>query len=141
MLELLMNRLILPLVNTFSQHYYWPHVNTRLIKFSTPSRVNLQGCKFLKKINPWLFVLHLTMFIFLRMIYSQNRRLRDSKNQTFLCCLTMVGRLTGNFLKILSADLTNCWWHLCKFLENKKSKNYLNFSFFHYQGFQNSERK
>ena len=34
------------------------------------------------------------------------------------------------FLKILSMDFTIQWWHLSKFLKNKKSKKSQNFSFY-----------
>ena len=51
------------------------------------------------------------MFIFRKMMYSQNDEtgiLRDARNQNFLCCPTMVGRLLEKFLKIISVDYTLC---------------------------------
>ena len=56
--------------------------------------------------------------------------------QAFLLCSTMVARPLQNFFKIFSVDFTICWWHLCKFLKNFKSKKYPNYPFsklHHYQ--------
>ena len=63
-----------------------------------------------------------------------------TKQEAFLLSPTMVAWPLQNFVKILSMDLTFCWWHLCKFFKNHKSKKSLNFSFRHYQVFSESTR-
>ena len=42
--------------------------------------------------------------------------------------------------KIHSVDFTICWWQLCQFFKNYKSKTFLNFPFCHYQVFSKSTR-
>ena len=67
--------------------------------------------------------------------------LKLTKQEAFLLCPTMVARTLQNFVKILSVDLTFCWWHLCKFFKNHKSKKSLNFTFRRYQVFSKSKRR
>ena len=54
----------------------------------------------------------LTTFTFLRIIYSQNRHLRGSRIEDFVCGLNMLGKLTENTLKVLVVDFTNWMWQL-----------------------------
>ena len=72
MLKLSVNLLIFRVVNTFSWRHYWPSIKTRLLKFPSACRNNLQRCIFVKEINHWLLVLFLPMFIFCKRMYSQN---------------------------------------------------------------------
>ena len=59
----------------------------------------------------------------------------------FFATQPLVGTPLQNFLRILSVDFKIQWWHLCEFLEHKKSKKALNVSFYYYQVFSISERK
>ena len=54
-------------------------------------------------------------------------------NYPMAACVFLVGR--ADFLKTLSVDFTIQYWHMCNFLKNKKSKESLNFCFYHHQVF------
>ena len=76
---------------------------------------------------------------FLKMMYSHRKQvfLTFSRNQNFLHCPTMIDSLLHLFLKII--------WilHFCSNVSvsfMKKSKNSLNFSLYHYQGYSKSQR-
>ena len=75
------------------------------------------------------------MFIFLKMMQSQNdlnKCFRGLKNQNFLYCPTMVGRLFENFLKNLFLGFCTLVMESLNFFENK-GENSLNFSLYHHQ--------
>ena len=67
-----MNLLIFPMVDIFSLRHYWPPIKTRLLKFPSPYRNDLQGCIFMKEINHLLLVFFLITFIFSKKMYSRN---------------------------------------------------------------------
>ena len=81
------------------------------------------------------------LFSFLYLFFWKWFIVKMTKQEAFLLCSTMLARTLQNFFKILSMDFTICWWHLCKFFENHKSKKSINFPFCHYQMFSKSTRR
>ena len=96
------------MVDIFSLRHYWPPIKTRLLKFPSPYRNDLQGCIFMKEINHLLLVFFLITFIFSKKMYSRNDEtvVLEVPEIIFFRCPTIVGRPLQNVFKILSVDFT-----------------------------------
>ena len=67
------------------QRHNWPLIKTRLLKFSSAYRNNLQGCIFLKEINHWLLVFPSQAYFLQKNVFSEywNRCFRRSRDLFF----------------------------------------------------------
>ena len=126
----------------WSTDFRHERVNTRLLKFLPPWKVNLHGPVFLERINHWLLAFPSYVNFFEHDEFSEwcNRYFWGSRNQNCRWPNTVDSLLKNFFfLWILHFGVGITVIFLRK---QKKSKSYLNFSFYHYHRFSRiSKRK